>query len=84
LNSDRDLWLADGAGNRRGAFFPGDAMFVSGHGLPVSAPIEFSLAGGKRPVILARYSSDRHGLLVEGTLPRAFRHRSVSPLPKDC
>jgi hypothetical protein len=50
------------------AFAPGDAVFVSGQGLPASAPFDFWLSGRERGGILARYSSDRHGTLGPGLL----------------
>lgn len=67
-NNDARLWLADWAGNRREAFLPGDSVFVSGHDLPTLAPIEFSLANGRRAIVLARYTSDRHGTLAPALL----------------
>jgi dienelactone hydrolase len=66
--SKDELWLADGAGTRRDAFFPGDAVFVSGHGLPPVEAVAFALREGKRDVLLARYSTDRHGGLSPSLL----------------
>ena len=75
-NSGRRLWLADWAGARREAFVPGDAVFVSGHGLPALVPVEFSLAGRRRAIALARYSSDRHGTLAPALLiPRVENNK---------
>jgi hypothetical protein len=60
------IWLCDDAGNVRESFSIGETIFVAGHGLTPTTAYEFvRLRESKRhkDEMLARYVTDRHGIL---------------------
>jgi Chlorophyllase enzyme len=68
--AEGELWLHDHSYAARGAFAPGESIFVVGRGLAPATVYEFALerGGRRRPSPLAAYSTDRHGVLASTVL----------------